>query len=178
MYANALQGGADKKCAEGGNLCPPRPKAEAVLVTARLARSDKKSYSTVLLALQDTDTGTEQRYEAGKVGQEELLHRPPRPSGHGHWDRAQVGGWRGQIGRATPPSSWPFRTRTLGQSKGKRLARSDMKSYSTVLLALQDTDTGTEQRYEAGEDRQEKLLQPPLWPRGQRHRDKAQVCRV
>ena len=47
---------------EVAKLCPPRPKVEAG-VAARGGRSERKSYSTVLIATQNnTDNETENRY--------------------------------------------------------------------------------------------------------------------
>ena len=62
LSLSAVQGGGEKTVTEVAKLCPPRPKLEAG-VAARGGRSDRKSYSTVLIATQNnTDNETENRY--------------------------------------------------------------------------------------------------------------------
>jgi hypothetical protein len=68
---------------------------------------------------------------------------PTAPLASRTTEQGQSTGMR--LARTNPTTPLASRTTEQGQSKGKRLARTDMRSYSTVLLALQDTDTGTEQ---------------------------------
>jgi hypothetical protein len=67
LRRKVVQGGGEKKVPEVGHLCPPRPKQEAVPT-----RTGRKSYSTVLLAIQDTDSKTELRCATSRLNTEGL----------------------------------------------------------------------------------------------------------